>query len=156
MTPAVASVPGSRCTGRNPFDGIASFSALRVAARRTAADKRAKPGPAAFLANLEIEILRLERELRGESYRPGRYKTIEIFDPKHRIVSAAPFRDRVVHHAFCAVDEPLFERGFVHDSYANRKGKERPLPVTKGTFPSCAALRCLPALSGDRPRDSET
>ena len=39
------------------------------------------------------------------------------------MVSAAPFRDRVVHHAFCAVCEPLFERGFVHDSYANRKGK---------------------------------
>lgn len=90
---------------------------------RAAAGKRAKPGPAAFLANLEPELLRLERELRGGAYRPGRYKTIEIFDPKHRIVSAAPFRDRVVHHAFCAIVEPLFERGFVHDSYANRKGK---------------------------------
>ena len=123
MKPAAASAPGSRPTGRVPFDCIASFSALRAAALRAAAGKRAKPGPAAFLANLETEVLRLERELRGGSYRPGRYKTIEIFDPKHRIVSAAPFRDRVVHHAFCAVVEPMFERGFVHDSYANRKGK---------------------------------
>ncbi len=105
------------------FDGIASFPALRAAALRAAAGKRAKPGPAAFLANLETEILRLERDLRGGRYRPGRYRTIEIFDPKHRIVSAAPFRDRVAHHAFCAVVEPLFERGFVHDSYANREGK---------------------------------
>jgi RNA-directed DNA polymerase len=39
------------------------------------------------------------------------------------MVSAAPFRDRVVHHALCAVIEPLFEAGFVHDSFANRKGK---------------------------------
>ncbi len=39
------------------------------------------------------------------------------------MVSAAPFRDRVVHHAFCAIAEPLFERGFIHDSYANRTGK---------------------------------
>ena len=105
------------------FDAIASFPALHAAALRAAAGKRAKPGVAAFLANLEKEILRLERALASGRYRPGRYKTIEIFDPKHRIVSAAPFRDRVVHHALCAVCEPLFERGFIHDSYANRTGK---------------------------------
>ncbi len=105
------------------FDAITSFPALRAAALRAATGKRAKPGVAAFLANQEKDVLRLERELRNGSYRPGRYKTIAIFDPKHRVVSAAPFRDRVVHHAFCAVCEPLFERGFVHDSYANRKAK---------------------------------
>ena len=108
---------------RDLFDGIASFPALFSAARRAARGKRDKPGAAAFLANLEKEILRLERELESGRYRPGRYKTIEIFDPKHRIVSAAPFRDRVVHHALCAVCEPIFDRGFIHDSYANRKGK---------------------------------
>ena len=108
---------------RDLFDRIASFSALSEAARRAAAGKRGKPGAAAFLANQEKELLRLEQELRSGRYRPGRYRTIEIFDPKHRVVSAAPFSDRVVHHAFCAVCEPIFERGFIHDSYANRKGK---------------------------------
>ena len=105
------------------FDAITSFSALHAAALRAAAGKQAKPGVAAFLANLEKEILRLERDLASDRFRPGRYKTIEIFDPKHRIVSAAPFRARVVHHALCAVCEPFFERGFIHDSYANRTGK---------------------------------
>ena len=75
-------------------------------------------------------MLRLERELRSGRYRPGRYRTIEIFDPKHRVVSAAPFRDRVVHHALCAVVAPLFERGFIYDSYANRKGKGTLMPNT--------------------------
>ena len=107
----------------NLFDGIASFPALLTAALLAAKGKRAKPGVAAFLANLEKEVLRLERQLKDGSYRPGRYKKIEVFDPKHRIVSAAPFRDRVVHHAFCSVCEPIFERGFIHDSYANRRGK---------------------------------
>ena len=105
------------------FDAIVSFPALSAAARRAAVGKHTKPGASAFLANREKEVLRLERELQGGSYRPGRYRTIEIFDPKHRMVSAAPFRDRVVHHAFCAVCDPIFERGFIHDSYANRKGK---------------------------------
>ncbi len=108
---------------RDLFNRIASFEALHAAALRAAKGKRAKPGVAAFLANLETEVLRLERELQSGRYRTGRYTKIEIFDPKHRIVSAAPFRDRVVHHAFCAVCEPIFERGFIHDSYANRVGK---------------------------------
>ncbi len=105
------------------FDRIASFEALHAAALRAARAKRGKPGVAAFLANLETEVLRLERQLHAGRYCPGRYTKIEIRDPKHRIVSAAPFRDRVVHHAFCAVCEPIFERGFIHDSYANRVGK---------------------------------
>ena len=108
---------------RDLFEGIASFPALHAAALRAARGKRAKPGPAAFLAGLETEVLRLERELKNGRYRPGRYRTIEIRDPKHRVVSAAPFRDRVAQHAFCAVVEPLFERGFIYDSYANRAGK---------------------------------
>jgi retron-type reverse transcriptase len=105
------------------FDRIATFQALWAAARRAIKGKRNKLVPTAFMANLETEVLRLERELRDGIYRPGGYVTIFIKDPKSRMVSAAPFRDRVVHHAICAVIEPIFERGFVFDSYANRKGK---------------------------------
>ena len=101
---------------RNLFDSIAGFNALREAALGAAKGKRCRPGAAAFLANLEKEVLSLERELRSGSYRPGRYMVIYVFDPKHRVVSAAPFRDRVVHHAFCTVVEPIFERGFIHDT----------------------------------------
>ena len=126
-------MPGKK---RHLLDGIASFSALLEASRRAAKGKRAKPGAVAFLANQEREILRLERELRDGTWRPGGYRTIEIFGPKHRIVSAAPFRDRVIHHAFCAVCEPLFERGFIHDSYANRQGEGYP--------PGHRALRGVP------------
>ena len=86
------------------FDAIASFAALRAAARRAVIGKRRKPGAAAFMANLERELLRLERELIEGSYRPGRYTVIEVEEPKRRLVSAAPFRDRVVHHAVHVVD----------------------------------------------------
>ena len=105
------------------FPRIASFSALEAAAQPAARSKRRKPGVAAFLANLETEVLRLEHALLSGTWRPGRYVDIAIRDPKPRMVSAAPFRDRVVHHALCAVIEPVFERGFIFDSYANRRGK---------------------------------
>ena len=105
------------------FPNIASFAALEAAAQRAARGKRRKPGVAAFLARLEHEVLRLERELLTGTWRPGRYVEISIRDPKPRTVSAAPFRDRVVHHALCAAIDPVFERGFVFDSYANRRSK---------------------------------
>ena len=54
----------------NLFDRIARFDALCAAALRAAAGKRRVPGPAAFLANLETEVLRLERELQGSSGLP--------------------------------------------------------------------------------------
>src|SRR5881275_480921 len=49
--------------------------------------------------------------------------TVIIYEGKTRRISAAPFRDRVVHHALTGVLEPFFERSFIHDSYACRKGK---------------------------------
>ena len=105
------------------FGRFANFAALRLAAKKAVLGKRRKPGASAFFANLETELLRLERQLREGAYRPGRYVTIEVNDPKRRLVSAAPFRDRVVHHALCAVICPIFESGFIGHSFANRKGK---------------------------------
>ena len=51
---------------------IASFAALGAAVRRAALGKRRKPGVAAFLARLEGDLLRLERELLAGTWRPGR------------------------------------------------------------------------------------
>lgn len=105
------------------FDRIANFQALHAAAMRAARGKRGKAGVANFLASLERHLVRIERLLQSGEWRPGAYTVIEVRDPKPRQVSAAPFADRVVHHALCAVVEPLFERGFIADSFANRVGK---------------------------------
>jgi RNA-directed DNA polymerase len=78
---------------------------------------------ATFEFDLEGNLLQLQRELEDKTYRPGSYTSFYIHDPKHRLISAAPFRDRVVHHALCNVIESLFERRFIFDSYANRVGK---------------------------------
>jgi retron-type reverse transcriptase len=105
------------------FDEVARFDRLIEAARKAVRGKRRKPGAAAFMAGLETECLRLERELRAGAWRPGHYTLIEVREPKRRLVSAAPFRDRVVHHALSAVIGPIVERGFIDDSFANRAGK---------------------------------
>jgi len=105
------------------FGQIATFGALRRAALSAVKGKRRKLGAAAFMADLEGQCLALERGLADGSYRPGAYVKIEVKDPKPRTVSAAPFRDRVVHHALCALVAPIFERGFIANTFANREGK---------------------------------
>jgi retron-type reverse transcriptase len=65
----------------------------------------------------------MQRELRSGTYTLGSYRHFHIQDPKPRKISAAPFRDRVVHHAVVNVLEPIYERRFIYDSYACRKGK---------------------------------
>jgi retron-type reverse transcriptase len=67
--------------------------------------------------------LTLQNQLITKNYRPGAYRTFEIVEPKRRMISAAPYRDRVVHHALCNIIAPLIERSFIADSYANRVGK---------------------------------
>jgi retron-type reverse transcriptase len=76
-----------------------------------------------FFLHVEENLLQLQRELATQTYQPGEYKTFEIVRPKRRMISAAPFRDRVAHHALCNVIAPRFERLFIFDSYANRAGK---------------------------------
>jgi RNA-directed DNA polymerase len=65
----------------------------------------------------------LQAELLSHSYTPGGYTSFYIHEPKRRLISAAPFRDRVVHHALCNLIEPIFERSFISESFANRVGK---------------------------------
>ncbi len=102
---------------------IVSFENLFAAYRKAAKGKRGQANVADFEFNLETNLLQLQAELYSHAYRPGAYRSFYINDPKHRLISAAPFRDRVVHHALCNVIEPIFERTFIGDSYANRKGK---------------------------------
>jgi RNA-directed DNA polymerase len=69
------------------------------------------------------QLLDLQNQLRSGLWRPGRYVHFTIHEPKRRLISAAPFADRVVHHALCQLIEPRFEATFVPWSYANRAGK---------------------------------
>lgn len=110
-------------TYRNLYPQIATFSNLLLAFDKARKGKRGKAGVAIFEYNLERELLRLESELQEETWRPGGYTSFYVTDPKRRKISAAPFRDRVVHHALINITGPIYERQFIHDSYANQIGK---------------------------------
>jgi retron-type reverse transcriptase len=107
----------------NLWPALTSFANLLAAAEAAAAGKRKRPDVAAFLMNLEPELWRMRRELLDGSYQPGPYRTFQILDPKPRRISAAPFRDRVIHHALTRVLEPIFERRFSNNSFGCRVGR---------------------------------
>ena len=91
------------------FEQISSFEALTKSALQAAKGKKTKPSAALFLQNIENEVIELEKELLAKTYHPRPYRTFKIHDPKERMICAADFRDRVVHHAICRVMEPIFE-----------------------------------------------
>ena len=102
---------------------LVSFENLHCAAYQVLRGKRGQPRAGEFFQDLEGELLRLQDALSSETWQPGPYRTFWISDPKPRLISAAPLRDRVVHHALVNVIEPAFERRFIHHSYACRRGK---------------------------------
>ena len=104
------------------WEQITRFENLLNAAKKAQKGKRFRDNVLAFNYNLERELLQLQDELRNHAFQPGTYKTFRIFEPKPRLISAAPYRDRVVHHALCNVIVPIFENSFIPDSYANRVG----------------------------------
>ena len=105
------------------FPRLVSWENLLEAYRKAARHKRGKQAAAQFELHLADRLLRLQAELISGAYEPGPYQHFTIHEPKRRKISAAPFRDRVVHHALCNVIEPLFEARFHPHSYANRVGK---------------------------------
>jgi RNA-directed DNA polymerase len=106
----------------NLWHQIIDFKNLLIAARQAQRGKRFRQNVLAFNYDLEQEILQLQSELAHHTYCPGDYRTFQILDPKPRMISAAPYRDRVVHHALCNIIIPRIERMFIPDSYANRLG----------------------------------
>ena len=107
----------------NLYKKIYSFENLLVSSKKAQKGKRFKDSTSKFNINLERELLTLHRELFNKTYTPGSYREFYIYERKPRKISAAPYRDRVVHHALCNVIEPIFEKSFIFDSYACRKWK---------------------------------
>lgn len=105
------------------YAALCSWNNLLLAYRKASKGKRRHANVAAFEQRLEENLLDLQDELLAFIYRPGAYESFYVHEPKCRLISAAAFRDRVVHHALCNQIQPLLERSFIFDSYANQVGK---------------------------------
>jgi len=107
----------------NLYSGLCSYENLELAFRKARKGKTLKSYVTEFEGNLNENLKQLQQELLLHAYRPKPLETFILRDPKTRKISKSDFRDRVVHHAVCNIIEPLFERCFIFDSFANRLGK---------------------------------
>ncbi|PKN00801.1 MAG: RNA-dependent DNA polymerase [Elusimicrobia bacterium HGW-Elusimicrobia-1] len=110
-------------TYKNIFEGIYDFSNLYDAYLKARKEKRYREGVLFYTSNLENNLVRLMNEIKEGVYRPGKYHTFSVYEPKKRKISSLPFKDRIVQHALNNVIEPIFEKVFIYDSYACRKYK---------------------------------
>ena len=105
------------------LEEIAAFHSLLHAAHGARRGKRMTAASARFFVDIEGEVLALERELRAGTWQPGPFRSFVVKDAKPRLISAAPFRDRVVHHALCAAIGPALDDAASDASFACRKGR---------------------------------
>ena len=108
---------------RDIYNNICSFENLFTAYQKARRGKRYLYYTVQFDSHLEENLLELSDELKTQTYHPGKYRTFWIQEPKPRLISAAPFRDRIVHHAMIDVIEPLIDNSFIEDSFACRRGR---------------------------------
>lgn len=105
------------------FANICNLEQLVKAYYLARRGKRSKPSVCQFDFFLENNLIRLKHLLSSSSYTPSPYAHFTIYDPKTRQVAAPAFRDRVLQHSVVSTIEPLFEKKFIFDSYACRKGR---------------------------------
>jgi len=107
----------------NLWHKVVDFDNLLTAYQKAKKGKSHRDEVALFSLNLEKALFTLQMHLTQGVYRPSEYRLFTIYDRKPRLIAAAPFRDRVVHHAVMNIIEPLLDRRFIDDCYACRSGK---------------------------------
>jgi retron-type reverse transcriptase len=102
---------------------IIDYENLYKAYRKAAKGKRYSFESMKFRRDLEENLIQIQNELIWKTYTPRPLRLFTIFEPKKREIAAPSFRDRLVHHALVSVIEPHFEKRFINDSFACRKGR---------------------------------
>jgi len=105
------------------MENVASIDNLFLASARARRGKTRRPDVEAWWMRREVEVAALREELLDGSYVPGPYRFFTIHEPKYREIAAAPFRDRVVHHALCNFMGSLLARRFIARSFSCQVGK---------------------------------
>ena len=107
----------------NLLDMIAGTENLHLAFIKARKSKQGQSAVLEFEKDLDSNLLMLQNQLLANRVMVGDYHYFTITDPKVRQICAAPFCERVLHHAMMNVCHPWFERHLISDTYATRKNK---------------------------------
>lgn len=109
---------------KNLFNQVCDIENLRSAYKKACNGKnRYTEGHLKFKERLESHLYHLQRHIQNGTYEHGEHNHFYVYEPKKRMISALPFRDRVVQHAINNIIEPIFDGVFYSCTYACRKNK---------------------------------
>ena len=114
------------------FEQVLAYENLRLAFWKASRGKQERDETRAYRRRLDAELARLRDGLANGSYPVGNYRTFVVYEPKERLICAAPFRERVLHHALMNVCAPYFERWLVADTFACRPGFGQTAALARG------------------------
>jgi len=136
----------------NLYDKLISVENIFCSWEEFKKGKLGKRDVLVFERDLEDNIFTLANELKNQSYHHGSYSTLHIYDPKHRVISKAKVKDRLVHHLVFKELYGIFNPSFIHHSYSSRLGKGTHLAVkdlakclrkvSQNYTRQCFALKC--------------
>jgi len=107
---------------RNLFDQIVSPENMALAYKKTLKGKRRTWGYLEFKEYDQINLARLTEEIISGEYLPDDCQEFMIYDPKQRLISALPFKDRLAQHALCNIISPIFDKTLLPYTFACRDG----------------------------------
>jgi len=107
---------------RNLFEKIVDINNLQLAYKNTCKGKKETFSYLEFKEFDQYNLIQLRNELINNKYQIGQYRNFYIYEPKKRLISALSFKDRIVQHALCNIITPIFEKTFLPNSFACRKG----------------------------------
>lgn len=123
---------------KNLFEKVVDINNIRLAySKAVRGGNRYTISHLRFKENLEANLYLLQQSLIDGTYKRGNYHTFKVYEPKERIISALPFKDRVVQHCLNNILQPIFESVFYFGSYACRPNKG----VHKGVKDVQASIR---------------
>lgn len=105
------------------FEAIVDYHNLRLAWMKSIKGKRKSASVLLFSRDVSGNLQQVRNRFLSGAPGWGHYRSFVITDPKTRVITAAPFDERIMQHAIMNVLEPLFERHSIFHSYACRKGK---------------------------------
>ena len=105
------------------FELIIDEENFELAYQKTRRGKRRSFSYLEFKEYGALNLKHLREEVSDGGYVIGEYRDFYITDPKVRLISALPFRDRIIQHAINNIIEPIFDKSFLPYTFACRPGK---------------------------------
>ena len=104
------------------FEKIYTWENLLSAYGRVRKGKTGNPKMREFSWRLDENLEKIQRDIERCEFDLGHYHSFKIYDPKERMIRAAPIRERIMHHAFVGVLGEYLEKPLIEDTYACRRG----------------------------------